>query len=206
MSGIVLYHSIASRAFVPLWLLEELGIPYRIASTNISKGEQKAPGYLRVNPMGKVPALDDGGVIVTEVPAICIYLADKYSYGTLAPKIDDPRRGPYLKWMVFSTAVFEPAAWLLPATTDKEASGIGWGKRDTVFGLLEDALTPGPYLLGENFSAADVALGGIFTMAMFNKKVPERPAFVAYNDRIGDRPAAKRSGEITWPPELFQQT
>jgi glutathione S-transferase len=179
VSEIVLYHSIASRSFVPLWLLEEIGIPYRIESTNISTGEQKASGYLKINPLGKVPALADGGVIVSEVPAICMYLADRYSYGTLAPKIDDPNRGPYLKWMVFATAVFEPAAWLPPATTDREASSVGWGRRDSVFDMLENAITPGPYLLGEKFSAADVALGGIFSMAMFNKKVPERPAFVA---------------------------
>src|SRR5262245_5678010 len=136
MSEIVLYHSVASRSFVPLWLLLELGVPYRIENTDIRKGMQKAPGYLAINPMGKVPALKDGEAIVTEVPAINLYLADKYGYGTLAPRIEDPKRGAYLRWSVFTTAVFEPAAWL-PPETEEGARHVGWGQRDTVLGILD---------------------------------------------------------------------
>jgi glutathione S-transferase len=152
-----------------------------------------------------VPALTDGEVVVSEVPAINLYLADRYGYGTLAPKIEDPKRGAYLKWSVFATAVFEPAAWLPTAATEADARGQGWGHRDTVIGILDRALTASPYLLGEEFSAADVTLGGIFAMAWFNKKLPELPSFAAYNARLGERPASKRAGEITWPPELFRQ-
>jgi glutathione S-transferase len=201
---ITLYHSIASRSVVPLWLLEELGVTYTLADTDIRTRKQKSPAYLKINPMGKVPALDDSDVIVTEGPAICLYLADKYGYGRMAPQIDDPLRGPYLKWMVFSTGVFEPAAWLPPAVTEADRSGYGWGYRDTMFGALEAALTPGPWLLGDRFSAADIALGGLFAIAWFNGKIPDRPAFAAYNARIQERPAYQRAATRTWPPEVFK--
>jgi glutathione S-transferase len=201
---ITLYFSVASRSVVALWMLEELGVTYSIADTDIRARKQKAPEYLKINPMGKVPALVDGDSVVTEVPAICLYLADKYGYGRLAPEIEDPLRGPYLKWMVFATAVFEPATRLPPAATEAERSDYGWGHRDTMFDTLEAALTPGPWLLGERFSAADVTLGGLFAIAWFNKRIPDRPAFAAYNARISDRPAFKRAAERTWPPELFK--
>jgi glutathione S-transferase len=203
---ITLYHSVGSRAVVPLWLLLELGVAYRIADTDIRKKMQKTSGYLKINPMGKVPALDDGGVMVTEVPAICLYLADKYSYGTLAPTIEDPARGPYLKWMVFSTAVFEPGVWLPPAANARDASDFGWGHRDIMLDMLEAALTAEPWLLGDRFSAADIALGGIFAIAYFNKKIPERPAFAAYIARLSERPGFHRAREIAWPPELLKES
>src|ERR1700760_5201606 len=109
--GITLYFAPASRAFTPRLLLEGLGVPYRVETVDIRKGGQQSPDYLRINPMGKVPALTDGAVTVAENPAICIYLADRYSSGVMAPALDDPQRGLYLRWMVFSTAVFEPAIY-----------------------------------------------------------------------------------------------
>ena len=101
MPDITLYFSPASRSFTARWMLEEIGVPYRVETIDIRKGDQKRPDYLRLNPMGKVPALTDGDVVVTENPAICMYLADRYAYGTLAPKIDASERGAYLRWMVF---------------------------------------------------------------------------------------------------------
>ncbi|MBS0470502.1 MAG: glutathione S-transferase family protein [Proteobacteria bacterium] len=199
---ITLYHSVASRSFVPLWLLEGLGIPFDVADTDIRHGRHKAPDYLKINPMGKVPALRDGDSIVTEVPAICLYLADRYGYGVLAPKIEDPRRGAYLRWTVFATAAFEPAAYL--ATRDAEqARHVGWGLQSTMLDTFEQALHPGPWLLGDMFSAADVVLGGVFAVAYFNKRIPSRATFDAYNARITERPAFKRASARTWPPELF---
>ena len=105
---IVLYHSPASRAFTAFWLLEELGLTFRVETVDITKGEQKSPEYLKINPAGKVPAVSDHGEIITENPAICILMADRYGYGDLAPKIDDPDRAAYLKWMIYATAVVEP--------------------------------------------------------------------------------------------------
>src|ERR1700748_536295 len=97
--AIPLYHSPASRAYTAYWMLEELGVPFSVKTIDIRKGEQKAPAYLKLNPAGKVPTLTDGEVVVSENPPIAIYLADRSGYGTLAPRIEDPDRGPYLKWM-----------------------------------------------------------------------------------------------------------
>jgi glutathione S-transferase len=91
--AITLYHSPASRAFTAYWMLEELGVPFDVRTIDIRKGEQKHPDYLKLNPAGKVPTLTDGAVVVSENPAIAIYLADRYGYGTLAPRIEDPDRG-----------------------------------------------------------------------------------------------------------------
>ena len=194
---IALYHSVASRAFVALWMLEKLGIPFRIEDTDIRKGKQKSPAYLRINPLGLVPAIDDDGVIVTEIPAICLYLADRYSYGGLAPKIDDPIRGAYLKWMVFATSVFEPAIGVF-AAPDTEGSPQ-FGNRDAVIAILDATLSAEPYLLGDSFSAADVALGGLFGIAMFNRRLPALPSFASYNERLAERPANGRARARTWP-------
>jgi glutathione S-transferase len=201
---ITLYFSVASRSFIARWALEELGVPYRVETTDIRFGQQKAEGYLRINPMGKVPALSDHGVVVTEVPAICLYLADRYGYGALAPLIESPQRGPYLRWTVFSTAVAEPALWLEPSDDPAHARGVGWGDRTTVLALLEDLLSRGPWLLGDQFTAADIALGGILSIAHFNKKVPHTPVFNGYVERLAARPAGARAAQATWPPELFQ--
>ncbi|MBV9903340.1 MAG: glutathione S-transferase family protein, partial [Alphaproteobacteria bacterium] len=190
MSKIVLYASVFSRSFIAHWMLLELGVPYEVVDTDIRTGMQKAPAYLKLNPMGKVPTLVDDGVVVTELPAICLHLADKYGYGTLAPKIEDPMRGTYLRWTVFSTTTFEPAAYL--GTSDaKEARGVGWGTQKAMLDTLERALTPGPWLLGDRFSAADIALGGVFSIAYFNKRFPARPVFDAYYQRLSERPANK---------------
>src|SRR6202000_2139454 len=120
-----LYASVASRSFTARWMLAELDLPHRVQVVDIRSGHQKAPDYLRLNPMGKVPTLTDGDAVVTETAAICLYLADRYSYGALAPKVDDPARAAYLRWAVFSTAVLEPA--YQTKTLGLSAFLHGWG-------------------------------------------------------------------------------
>jgi glutathione S-transferase len=198
MSDIVLYGSIYSRTFTARWILEELELPHRLEVVDIRRGDQKQPGFLSINPMGKVPALSDDGEVVTETSAICLYLADRYGYGTLAPAADDPARAAYLRWSVFATAVLEPAVYLRDQGLDPK--GVGWGDYETALKALETALTPGPWLLGERFSAADVALGAVVSVAMFNRRLPEHPAIVAYNDRLSARPAYQRAAAANWPP------
>jgi glutathione S-transferase len=200
---LVLYGSLASRTFTARWILEEIGLPYRFESLDLRRGEQKKPEYRRINPMGKVPALIDGGVVITETPAICLHLADRYGYGVLAPRIEDPSRGPYLRWSVFATAVLEPATYLPQASDPEEANHVGWGDRETALAALEHALGPGPFVLGDAFSAADVALGSVVTVALFNHRLPDRPAFIAYNRLLESRPAYQRAARATWPPDLF---
>lgn len=198
---ITLYFAPASRAFTPRWLLEELGLPYEVRTIDIRKGGQQSPDYLRVNPMGKVPALTDGAVTVSENPAICIYLADRYSLSVMAPALDDPRRGLYLRWMVFSTAVFEPTIYFDDDNNPIAASGRGWGDRGRVLQSLDETLCNGPWLLGEQFSAADVMLGSLISVALFNGRIAEpATSLIAYNERLGERSAYKRAAKATWPP------
>lgn len=205
MSKLLLYHSVASRAVIPLWMLEELGVAFEIKDTDIGTGKSKVPDYLALNPMGKVPTLVDDGVVVTEAAAICLYLADKFAYGRLAPAVEDPRRGTYLRWSVFATSVLDPTINLPPTTDANEAHHRGWGAFDTVVDTIARALTPGPYILGDWFTAADVIFGGTFAFGMFNKKIPPRPFFISYNERLSSRDGFKRAAERTWPPSLVSQ-
>ena len=198
-SDLTLYGSILSRTFTARWMLGELGLDYAFETVDIRKGDQKRPEYLALNPMGKVPTLRDGGVVVTESVAICLYLADRYGYGTLAPPVDDPARGTYLRWAVFAGTVLEPVIGLPRSDDPALASRSGWGDFDSAMNALEQALTPGPYVLGERFSAADVALGAVVSFALFQKRMPERPRFAAYNARIGARPACQAAAKATWP-------
>jgi glutathione S-transferase len=201
-SDITLYFARWSRAFTPLWLLEELGVPYKLKRLNLNRGDQKTRAYRRINPMGKVPALRDGAVVVSENPAICLYLADRYSSGALAPDLRDPLRGPYLRWMVFSTAVFEPAVYLHEAPDEDAlaASGRGWGDRATVFQVLDEALSRSDWLMGDAFTAADVMMGSLISIALFNDRITEAPAsLAAYNARLEARPAYQRAAAVTWP-------
>ena len=107
---IVLYHHPYSRASNVIWMLEEAGVPYELRFVDIMKGEQKSKELIAINPMGKIPVLTDGDAVVTEGAAIALYLADRYAYGTLAPKVDDPRRGTYLRWALFAPSVIEPGS------------------------------------------------------------------------------------------------
>jgi glutathione S-transferase len=199
MPDITLYFARASRAFVPLWLLEELGLPYRLKRLNLRRGDQKTRAYVALNPMGKVPTLTDGEAVVTENPAICLYLADRYGYGALAPRIEADARAAYLRWMVFATAVAEPSIYSEEPQDALSASGRGWGDKASVLTALKQALTPGPWLLGETFSAADVMLGSLVSIALINNRIPDPPSeLVAYRERLGERPAFKRAAEMTW--------
>lgn len=201
--GITLYHSPASRAFTAYWMLEELGVPFDVKTVDIRKGEQKAPWYLALNPAGKVPTLTDGEVVVSENPAIAIYLADRYGYGTLAPKIEDADRGAYLKWMVFSTAVVDPVASLHAQEIDLPGFNFSFGAFDDMVQVLIGAVKDREFLLGERFSAADVVLGGAVSYLLQRKVLPEDPALSDYNGRLTAREAYHRAADATWPASLF---
>ena len=199
MPDITLYFSPFSRSFTARWMLEEISVPYTVKTIELRKNQHKSPDFLQINPMGKVPALTDGDVTVSENPAICIYLADRYSLGQLAPQLDDVRRGSYLRWMIFSTAVFEPAVYL-PDDDPAAASGRGWGRRADVIGILDQTLSKQPWLLGEQFSAADVMLGSLLSVALFNHRIENPPgSLVAYDQRLAGRDAYRRAAEATWP-------
>ncbi len=189
-----LYHSPNTRSATILWMLEEIGAPYDVAIVDINSGAQLQPPYLAINPMGKVPALAHRGEIVTEVPAICAYLADAFPQANLAPALDDPRRARYLRWLVFSTAAFEPAVITKAMKWEGGSRAmLGYGDFDTTMTTAAAAIGNGPWLLGDTFSAADVALGSQIRWASLFKLIPEKPEFQAYVARLSARPAMLRS-------------
>jgi glutathione S-transferase len=195
MPKLTLYHASPSRSSVALWMLEEIGEPYDIHLLNLSKGEQLKPEYLAINPMGKVPALKAGDVVITEVAAICAYLADEFPKAKLNVPVGDPRRGLYFKWLFFAPSVMEPAAndKVFPRKEAPRAGAIGYRDLDTVLDFVAKAVTPGPYLLGAQFTAADVVVGSLIRWGMLFGFVPKRTEFVDYTARFAERPAAKRA-------------
>jgi glutathione S-transferase len=192
-----LYWSPRSRSFSTLWLMEETGQPYERVLTDISKGAQKAPDYLAINPMGKVPALRDGEATLAEAAAICAYVAERYPQANLAPPLGHPLRAKYLYWLFFSPGCVEPAMVQLATKIEINPTSAGWGDAQRVFDVLDGALDRGPWLLGETFSAADIMIGsGLnFAVRLF-KMAPSRPSFERYIDRCAARPAFQRASAI----------
>jgi glutathione S-transferase len=190
---VTLYHSPHTRSTGALILLEELGARYDLHVLNLKAGEQRLPAYLAVNPMGKVPALKHGEAIVTEQVAIYLYLADLYPEAGLAPPIDDPLRGPYLRWMVFYAACFEPAVVDRAAKHEPAPQAMSpYGDYDAMLAILVGQLAKGPYMLGERFTAADVLWGTALGWTTMFDLVPKLPDIMDYAQRIGSRPAAAR--------------
>jgi len=192
---IVLYTNPMSRGRIARWMLEEVGQPYETVVLDYGT-TMKGPDFLALNPMGKVPTLTHGGVAISECAAICAYLADAFPQAGLAPALDDPMRGPYLRWMFFAAGPVEAAVTAkslgLLAPADK-AGMVGYGTFDTVIDTLETAVTEGPFILGEHFSAADVYVGSQIAWGLQFKSIPDRPAFAAYAARITAREAAVRA-------------
>jgi glutathione S-transferase len=177
-----------------LALFEELGIDYDLHLLDLETGTQREPAYLAVNPMGKVPVIMHDGVLVSEQPAVMMYLADLYAAKGLAPAIGDPLRGSYLRWMVFYGSCFEPA--VMDRSADREPlpqRQCGYGDYDSVIGLLAEQLNHGPYLLGERFTAADVLYGCALRWTLRWGLVPDLPVLREYAERITARPAIRRA-------------
>lgn len=194
---VVFYHNPQSRAVMTRWMLEEVGAPYRIVHIDFAREEHKAPDFLKINPMGKIPAIVHRGVVVTETAAIIGYLADAFPAAGLAPAIDEPARGTYLRWLVFGASCFEPALidTLFKRPPVERKAALGYGSYDDVLTALRAALTPGPYILGDRFSAADVYLGAELGWAMQTDApgIKEDALFAAYVARCSERPAFKRA-------------
>jgi glutathione S-transferase len=194
---IVLYTSPLSRGRMIHWMLEELGAPYRIELVNLEKSEQKKSEFLAINPMGKVPAIRHKGTVVTECGAILTYLADEFPGAGLAPALHDPARGAYLRWMFFGAGCVDAAMidHMLSRPVPERTGAVGYGKREHVFDTLEKALTPGPYLVGPTFTAADLFIAAQLGFALMMKGLEPRPAFQALLDKAHQRPGWKRANE-----------
>jgi glutathione S-transferase len=194
MATVLHYHPY-SRAAGTLWALEEAGVPYELKVVDIMKGEQKQPGFLATNPMGKLPTLVDGDVVVTEAAAIALYLADRYAPGRLAPALDDPRRGSYLRWAFFAPGVIEPAVMAKSSGWAVKEVQAGWGNFDAAMTAAESAIRDRAFLLGDQFTMADVVFGGLLRFLMMFKQIEPRPLFAAYVERLNARPAYQRAEE-----------
>jgi glutathione S-transferase len=207
---IILYTNAMSRGRIAHWMLEEVGVPYRVEWLDFDRDEQKSPAFLALNPMGKLPTLVHRGVVISEAAAICTYLADAFPGADLAPALEDSRRGSYLRWMFFGAGCFEPA--LLDKTSPRanptSPRSIGYGSYADVLNAYERALQPGPYILGKQFSAADVYVGSQLGWGLFSKMLEPRPAFLAYLERLHARPAfarmnaqcaARIAPPVVWP-------
>lgn len=192
---IVFYHNPQSRGRIARFMLEEVGAPYRVELLSFERGEHKRPEYLAINPMGKIPAIVHRGVVVTEAAAICAYLADAFPAAGLAPALDDPARGTYLRWLFFGAGCVEPALAdkALGRSAPERRSTLGYGTYEDTVNALEKAITPGPYILGERFSAADVYVGSEIQYGLATKGLEPRPAFVEYAKRVATRPAFQRA-------------
>jgi glutathione S-transferase len=195
-SSLVFYHAPQSRALIVHWMLEELGQPYDMRLINIRKNEQKSPDYLAINPMGKVPAISHNGVVITEAAAICTYLGDAFPAAGLAVPAGDARRGPYLKWLFFGPSCLEPAIIDRMCNRPELPGGTaGYGSFDTTLDTIAKAVAKGPFILGDQFTAADIIIGGGLFWGMNTKAVPERADLKPYADRTISRPAWKRVAE-----------
>jgi glutathione S-transferase len=192
--GIVFYHNPMSRGRIAHWMLEEVGVPYETKIVNLEKREHKSSEFLAINPMGKLPTIIHDGTVVTEAAAICTYLADAFPEAGLAPGIGDPKRGTYLRWLFFGAGCLEPAVVdrLLDRPAPDRPGSLGYGSYDDTLNALEKAVTPGPFILGDQFSAADVYIGSQIGWGLMVKSLEPRPAFLAYVERWNQRPAFQR--------------
>jgi glutathione S-transferase len=191
--SLVLYHHPYSRAANVLWMLEELGLEAELRYVDFATKAQKEPEFLALNPMGKLPVLVDKGAVITEVAAIGLYLADRYSLGNLAPSLSDLTRSQYLRWSLFSPSVIEPALAAKGGGFEYRPSAVGWGTYEAVIATLNHALSSGPYLLGAHFTMADIILGGTLRYMLRFKMLEPIPRFEEYVARLSARPQSQRA-------------
>lgn len=190
---ITLYYSPQTRAGGSRFILEELGAPHDLHILNMKAGEHRRPEFLAVNPLGKVPTIRHRGQIITEQVAIAIYLGDLFPEAGLTPAIDDPLRGPYLRWMAYYGASFEPAVidrWrkLDPGDVSRSV----YGDFATMIGTVEAQFANGPYLLGERRTVVDLLWGIALAWTTTFGLVERTPLIDAYVQRVTDRDSHRR--------------
>jgi glutathione S-transferase len=192
-----LYWSPQTRSTRALWMLEEAGVDYARELVDIQNPDRRNTAeFLAASPMGKVPALVDGEASMSESAAICLYVADRYAAGTLAPAIDDPRRGKFLYWLMYTPAVIEPAMSEKFNGVETNRYRSGWGDFELMLETLERGIEGNSWILGETFTAADVMLGSSVVFMRKFDMLPDSIALGAYADRCLARPACQRATEL----------
>lgn len=193
-SAMKLYWAPQTRSSRAVWLLEEAGVDYALETVDIRSPErQDTPEFRAASPMGKVPALVDGETMMSESAAIALYVADRYCSGTLAPRPDDAQRGKFLYWLMYTPAVIEPAMSEKVNKVEPNRGRSGWGDFDLMIETLEQALRDNTWLLGEQFTAADVMVGSSVAFLRMFGMLPESAVLNAYADRCLARPAYQKA-------------
>jgi glutathione S-transferase len=197
---LILYTNPQSRGMIARWMLEEVGVAYRTVVLEYG-APIKAPDYLALNPMGKVPTLAHNGAVVTETAAICAYLAETFPEAGLAPRPHE--RAAWFRWLFFGAGPLEAAiinrALGIEVPAERERS-VGYGNFTRVMDTLEVAVSPSPYLTGDRFTAADVYLGAQIGWGLQFGTIDRRPAFETYWARLAGRPARRGRGGVITPP------
>ncbi|MDB5715387.1 MAG: glutathione S-transferase family protein [Sphingomonadales bacterium] len=195
-ASLTFYTNPMSRGQIARWMLEEVGQPYEQVLLDYGT-TMKAPDYLAVNPMGKVPAIKHGDTVVTEVAAICAYLADAFPEAGLAP--EPAHRADYYRWLFFAAGPVESAITnksLGVELPPGKSMMAGYGSFDATMDGLETAVAGKRYVAGERFSAADVYVGSQIGWGLMFGSIEKRPAFEAYWDGLKSRPAYLKAKEI----------
>jgi glutathione S-transferase len=196
---LVFYTNPRSRGRIVRWMLEEVGVPYETEILEYGT-TMKAPPYIAINPLGKVPAIRHGGEVVTECAAICAYLADVFPEAGLAPPIGD--RAKYYRWLFFAAGPLESAvlnASLGFVVPEGREATAGYGTLANTVDALESAISGSPYITGETFSAADVYVGSHISWGMQFGTIEKRDSFKTYARRVTDRDAYRRANELDGP-------
>jgi glutathione S-transferase len=193
-----LYWAPQTRSIRAIWMLEEAGVDYELELVDITAEKREdSEEFLTASPMGKVPALVDGDAALAESAAICLYVADRYAPKRLAPAIDDPLRGAFLYWLMYTPAVVEPAMSEQVNKIEPRPKSSGWGSFDSMISTWERRLADREWVVGGAFSAADVMLGSSAIFLRMFGMLPGSETLEAYADRCMARPAFVRAGEKT---------
>jgi glutathione S-transferase len=189
-----LYWSQNTRALRIAWLLEEAGVPYERVIIDIrDQASKDDPAFRAVSPMGKVPALEDGAARLNDSGAICVYVADQYPQSKLGPPVGHADRGRFLQWVLFTNSVIEPSIAEKFAKLESRPTAFGWGSFDLMLASLHTGLAQNEWILGKQFSAADVLLGtSAYHLKQFGL-IADDPILLPYIDRCQARPAFKRA-------------
>lgn len=193
---ITLLYAPRTRAFVALWMLEELGVPYALDAFDIHAGRQRSAAFRALNPMGKVPVVVDHGHPVSETGAIALYLGDRYGSPSLVPGVQDEDRGAFLRWLFFAGNAIEPAYCQKVFGWQVDPGTASWGSYERTMQTLLDAVTPGPWLLGERFTLADVVVGNYVESGTKFGMVAADSPLADYARRATKRPAYARAQAI----------
>jgi glutathione S-transferase len=191
-----LYYAPRSRSFTALWLLEELGVPYRLESFDLNSGRHKQPDYLQLNPMGKVPLVVHEGIPVSETGAIAIYLADRFPAARLAPALDDPQRPAFLRWILFAAGVLEPALGQFFFKWEVPSRSVAWGSFEQMVEVLRAGVTDRQWLLGDQFTAADVVVGAGARFGILFGALDKQGPIAEYVERLTAREGFLRANAI----------